>query len=544
MPGTEESRRDGRTGFGRMIPVLAALPAVLGLAGCLLLQVRLPPRAAAPLPPPATAETSLYDAFRDLPAAGAADARITLLDDSAEAWVERWRLLADARERLDISYFILRQDVFGIAFLGALARKAHQGLRIRVLLDAVGTTLARSLTGNDYLDTLVRTPNVSVKMYRPLRFRYLDALLILNPAATVASDHDKILLADGVRGLMGGRNIATEYFADPDADPGAFRDTDVLLEGRAMGAALQRIFETQFAGDEAHAVHREKIDLVASDAELELAFRTMEAWLRGEALPADAVAGIRSRGLPWLEELNAAPQLRRAWRGASPVAVTAPVRLLDSRTRLPASDDPITRGLIRLVETAREEIFIQSPYLVLSSEAVDRLGRAAARGVRIIILTNGPESSDNPMSQGVFLEQWPELLARVPNLRLFVAADTHNLHGKLAAIDRHLGLVGTYNLDPLSMAVNSEVLAAVWSERFAERLTATPRRLIARGLPATAELRIARDSAGRPFRDGDGRVVIAAGPGPSSDVERRADIQRYRKLWRGIEKLTGRGPFL
>jgi putative cardiolipin synthase len=538
----KKGRRKRKIGFGRTVLISAALLALVWLAARRSLDVQFPPHIPVPLPPPAAADAPLYDIFRNLPAADSGEARITLLDQSAEAWVERWRLLTEARERLDISYFLLKQDIFGVAFLGALARKAREGLRIRVLLDAAGTTMSRSLTGNDYLDTLVRTPNVAVKMYRPLRFRYLDAFLTLNPAAAVASDHDKILLADGVRGLIGGRNIAAEYFSDLDAAPRAFRDADVLLQGADIGAALHDIFETQFEGGEAHAVHREKVDLVPSADELELAFRTMDAWLRGEPLPESLVAGIRQRRLAWLEELDTAPHLRGALRMAFPAPVTAPVRLLDSRTRLPAWDDPITRGLIRLVEGAREEIFIQSPYLVLPREAAVLLGQAAARGVRVVILTNGPESSDNPLSQALFLEQWPELMARVPTLRLFVAADTHNLHGKLAAIDRRLGLIGTYNLDPLSMAINSEVIAAVWSERFTERLTEMPRRLIAQGLPATFEYRIARDPAGRPLRDERGRVVIATEPEPLADAGRWAEIQRYRKLWRGIEKLTGRRP--
>ena len=63
------------------------------------------------------------------------------------------------------------------------------------------------------------------------------------------------------------------------------------------------------------------------------------------------------------------------------------------------------------------------------------LAEAAGRGVRITILTNSPLSSDNAMSQAVFLEQWPELLARLPGARLFVTGDRHNLHGKLAVFD-------------------------------------------------------------------------------------------------------------
>lgn len=534
------NRREQKVGFRRLAGLTAVALVIVWLtARCTL---RCPPHKTAVLPPPAAAGASLEEIFRKLPATGSGEARITLLDHNGEAWIERWRLVTEARHRLEISYFLLKQDVFGVAFLGALARKAQQGLRIRILLDAMGTTMSRSLTGNDYLDTLVRTPNVSVKMYRPLRFRYLEAFLTLNPAAVVASDHDKILLVDGVRSLIGGRNIAIEYFSDLDAGPGAFRDVDVLMYGTDIGAALHRIFETQFQGGEARPVHREKVDLVASSDELDLAFRIMDAWLRGETLPEELVTGIRQRRLPWLEELDAAPHLRGVLARAPPVPVTAPVRLLDSRTRLSADDDPITRGLSRLVEGAREEIFIQSPYLVLSREAADLLTRAARRGVRIIILTNGPKSSDNPLSQALFLEQWPELLARVPNLRLFVAADTHNLHGKLAAIDHRVGLIGTYNLDPLSMALNSELIAAVWSERFVERLTELPRGLISQGFPATSEYRIARDPAGQPLRDERGSVIAARGPEQQRDAEQWNTIQRYRKLLRGIGKVTGFGP--
>ena len=55
--------------------------------------------------------------------------------------------------------------------------------------------------------------------------------LTLNPAAALLSDHDKILLADGRRTLIGGRNIAGEYFGSLQDDPRAFRDTDLLLSG-------------------------------------------------------------------------------------------------------------------------------------------------------------------------------------------------------------------------------------------------------------------------------------------------------------------------
>lgn len=526
---------------GRFILIALAGLVLVWLIGHLLLDVQFPDRGNGRWSP-VVQGGSLYEVFETLPAEVDKRARLTILDDNTTAWVVRWRLLADARERLDISYFILKQDLFGVAFLGHLAHKARQGLRIRVLLDAMGTKMGRNPQGNDYLDTLVRTKNVTVKMYRPLYYRYLDAFLTLNPAAVIASDHDKVLLADGVRGLIGGRNIASEYFTDLQESPLAFRDVDVLLTGPDIGAALETTFETQYEGGEAHAIPGENIDIKDSSINLELAYAAMDAWLSGKPVPEATAAAIRERNLPWLDELAAVPQLRGALHAQQPKPVRAPVRLLDSPTRLLAPDDHISRSLIQLARSAQEEIFIQTPYLVLPDAAIDLFADIAKRGVRITILTNSSVSTDNALSQAFFLEQWPELMARVPTLRLFVAGDRHNLHSKAAVIDGRLALIGTYNLDPLSIALNSELVAAVWSAPFAEQLLKTPRGLIAAGSPQTYEYRIARDSAGWPKRNADGRVIVAFGPTDHSTPDQRVAVERYRTLLRGAETLFGVEP--
>src|SRR5690606_34280136 len=155
-------------------------------------------------------------------------------------------------------------------------------------------------------------------------------------------------------------------------------------------------------------------------------------------------------------------------------------------------------GMTRLLQSAREEVLIVSPYLVLSKEAVAELAEAGARGVAITVLTNSPLSSDNALSQAFFLEQWPELLARVPGLRIYVVDRPGTLHPVVAVFDRRVTLVGTYNLDPISMQVNSEIMAAVWSEEFARQAAALPRAQIERGPPLTYEYRIERDARGRP----------------------------------------------
>ncbi len=515
----------------------------LWLVGRLVLTVQLPDRQGRrnAFPDPMESGPSLRAVFDRLPDGNIEKSPLRLIDDNTLAWLERWRLLQGARERLDICYFILKPDVFGISFLGLLVQKAKEGLRIRVLLDAMGTKMSRSFKGNDYLDTLVSTGNVSLRMYRPLFYRYADAFLTLNPAAVFVSNHDKVLLADGDRALIGGRNISKEYFAQPTDDPLAFRDTDLILSGPFIGKALREAFDAEYASGEAKKVEREDIDLKDSTDDLLLAYVAMDAWLHDRPIPAPEALSIREKGLPWMDQLEQMPHLRGALK-KEPPPVTAEVRLIDSRCRLVESDDPVTRSLIRLVRSAREEIFIQSPYLVLPKEAVDVLAEAAGRGVRITIVTNSPLSSDNAMSQGVFLEQWPELLARIPGLRLFVADDRHNLHSKLAVFDRRLALVGTYNLDPLSMAMNSELVAAIWSESFSE-MVLEPREKAVAEEQRLVEYRIGRTSRGDPRRDEKAKVVVEFGAEDHIDAARFGKIRFYQRLYALISRMKGDYPW-
>lgn len=466
-------------------------------------------------------------------------AALRLLAANTDSWIARWRLLESTRDTLDISYFILRQDIFGAAFLGHLIKKAGDGVRLRLLFDAQGTTMSSNIRGNDYLDTLANTSNIELKLYRPLLRRYIEALVKLNPVAAMASEHDKIIVSDRNIGLIGGRNISAEYFAHPADDPNAFRDMDIVLEGRNVATALTRAFDVEYHSDNARTIPPEKVDLADAMPDLLLAYYLMDAWLRGKP-PEDAVVReIEKRKLPWRAELEKYPLLRGGMAKPEAQPLRAHTRLLDSHARLEARADAIAEGLRRLTRSAQRRILIVNPYVVLSREAVQVLEQAGRRGVEIVVLTNSPISSDNALSQAFFLEQWPELLARVPRLRIFVVGEKRTLHTKLMIFDDQAVVIGTYNLDPVSMWVNSELMAAIWSETFARQAAEQPVRLIAAGAPRVYEYRIHRDAKGEPLRDADGKPRVAFGPADHSSPDDWGQVQLYRKLLQAGRHLPG-----
>ena len=134
-----------------------------------------------------------------------------------------------------------------------------------------------------------------------------------------------------------------------------------------------------------------------------------------------------------------------------------------------------TRALAALVEGARSEVLIQSPYLVLSDPALELLGRLRARGVEVRISTNSLASTDNLPAFSGYRNQREALLRLGLKIheyrpdpavqrevmqryeRLKAEAPVFVLHAKTLVVDRRAVFVGTYNLDPRSENLNTEV---------------------------------------------------------------------------------------
>lgn len=480
-------------------------------------------------PPPRT----LAEAFSALEPAGA-PARVTLLSDNARAWAARWRLLREARARIDVVSFIVDEDVFGLSLLGALIAGAERGVDVRLLVDARGTSrLSAAWLGLAYLDELAREAHARVHIYNPPFERSLEALLKLSLVPTATSNHDKILLVDGTHAIMGGRNIGEHYFSSPFTHSDATVDTDLLIEGRAAFDTLETAFTGEFFERHHRALSGLTFNWVSRRDELLLCYFAMDEWLRAPALSAldlnawyltpevrepDARAlearatqalghapdaPTRRRFRARLRELLEHPLLRGQLPQAPPRTFEGETRIVDSRGSAGFRNPRLFRALSELMLSARSEIWVETPYLILGTDALEVLRRVGERGVRVHVLTNSPRSSDNALSQAFFLLDWPEIVAQVPHLQLYALDQDRLLHSKRIVIDGELSVIGTYNFDPLSAYMNSEVVAAVWSREFAAHNLVEMQGRVARR--EVVEYRIARDDEGKALRRSRGR---------------------------------------
>ena len=198
-------------------------------------------RARAALPPPpagyvpssdAVELAKLGQAVTGLPPTTAT--RAELLVDGAAKYQALLAAVAQACEHVHLEYYIFKSDRTGTALRDALIERARAGVRVRLLLDAVGSnTLSRG-----FLRPLLDAGG-ELAWFHPMRLRWLWRRPWLN-----LRSHRKIVVIDNAVAFTGGINITDEQ--DGRCTDEAYRDLHLRLEGEVVGA-LQLVFVEDWA---------------------------------------------------------------------------------------------------------------------------------------------------------------------------------------------------------------------------------------------------------------------------------------------------------
>jgi phosphatidylserine/phosphatidylglycerophosphate/cardiolipin synthase-like enzyme len=476
------------------------------LISSLLLAVALPMAAFA-------AGEQVLQAFSALPAVeGTQQTKVRLLTDNMNAWYARWHMIEKAQSTIDVTYFIVEDDIFGKSLLGLLMKKAEQGIKVRVLIDARGSkALAKRVFSQAFLQALAARENAEVKVFNPLHKAFLK--VASNVRNLIASNHDKIILVDKDWAITGGRNVGANYFADPADNPHGYRDTDVLMQGGIVAKQMQEAFNEEFEATQNLAVsdgwfpnwHNKK-------SEIDVARRIMQRWISGRGAwdpgqlsgeMEDIVSNLNEEMTQYTKLTSYAAFEHDPWQGRR----SYPVKILDKHSYR-GNKNSITSHMIELMDAAEDYILIQNPYVVITGEVMEALKRADARGVKVTIHTNSPASSDSLITQAFFIRDWWKLLRDLKHLRIQVFHKARKLHAKTFVIDDKVTSIGTYNMDPMSQGINGEVMAVIDSSSFATR----SRLRIEKDIAESVEYLIKKDAQGNAELDAKGKVQVLSGP--------------------------------
>ncbi|MEQ1661079.1 MAG: phospholipase D family protein [Thiobacillus sp.] len=448
--------------------LLIALLALTGCAPTIDLQAERTPSLASPQ----TAETPLRRQLATQIPAG--ESGFHLLADGQSALAARLALAERATRTLDVQYYLFHNDLTGKWVAAALLDAANRGVRVRVLIDDIDT--ADKERG---LAALNAHPNIEVRLFNPFHRRSTNLLVrgwqFLHDSVRLNRRmHNKAFIADNQLGITGGRNIGDEYF--DAATEMAFVDLDVLAAGRIVDA-LSVSFDAYW--NSGAVVPVSALPVKVSDARL----ARLSEFLRSHHDTA--------RASPYGQAVHQADPLPHLLSGTLPWHIAAADLLVDPPEKALNPENPPSSLLIGQlaglwIDPTRRALIV-SPYFVPGPMGMAYFRYWNHVGVRIDVLTNAYAASDVPLVHAGYANYRIPVLETGVNLYelkplaapsggrlrdLSRGASRASLHAKTFIFDDEHVFIGTFNFDPRSAVLNTEMGIVMHSTALARQVTA------------------------------------------------------------------------
>lgn len=457
---------------------------VLATAGCATAPFDYPRESSTAIDP--NTETSLQATVLEWQEVNPGPSGFYALVRGSEGFGARLRLIERAEKTIDAQYFLMKGDTAGKVFAGSLLAAADRGVRVRFLLDDIFTTVR-----DKELKLIDAHPNIEVRLYNPVsRFGIKSLNFLFDFRRANRRMHNKSFIVDNQVSIVGGRNIADEYFElKPE---GEFMDFDVIALG-PIAADVSEQFDLYWNDErtlpiEAFRSRFTEEDLQQAREEIGEEMGDLGASVYRDAVETELLVDLTSGK----RNLHSAP---------AEVITDDPKKLV---SRIDLEHQILVQELAKAVQEADEEVIVVTPYLVPGKAGVEFWRSITAKGVRVLILTNSLASNNHTAVHSGYAGYRKKLLdagvelyeARANAVAAASAgnsdAEALTLHTKAMLMDRKRLFVGSLNLDPRSREINSEMGLLIDSEEMGAELAD---RLLA-ALPELA-YRVKRDERGR-----------------------------------------------
>ncbi len=387
--------------------------------------------------------------------------QIKLLNHGLASFEERLQMIERAQKTIDVEYFIYNLDKSGRIFTQALVKRAKEGIKIRVLLDyAMVKSTFSPFFAKEMIDA-------------GIELRYYNPSWTINQFSGTYRNHRKTLIIDGAEAITGGRNIGDEYF-DLREDFN-FLDRDLEVKGEIVSSiqsTFNGVWESKYAkvverdrkpeaddafyrrGDNGNDEQRFEYDLKQWKKKVDTAkeFLTVEK--------TDLLLNIRAKGK---EELT------KEYQGTcESMSFNSEYPIIGQKNR---DQRIIKHNIADRIKNAKESVLFDSPYFIVNDESKEALETALNNKVNVTLLTNSLNSTDAVYVYDVFdstIKTWLEkgltayiykgsLEENYPTLTDEIAKARFGVHAKSFVFDKKDVVIGTFNFDPRSANLNTEM---------------------------------------------------------------------------------------
>jgi phosphatidylserine/phosphatidylglycerophosphate/cardiolipin synthase-like enzyme len=419
-----------------------------------------------------------------------------ILNIGGEALLARIHLIRSAKKSIDVQTIIWINDEVGRFVIFELIQAAKRGVKVQLLIDHFASE--KNIEIAAFLATVHQ--NFEIKIYNPISGQVVDPSSVSKLKALFLSFnqfnqrmHNKIFTVDNVISITGGRNYQNAYF---DQAKGLnYKDRDVIILGpvvQEMRASFRAFWDFK------RSINLKNLN----DVKSYIKHNEVKFWGTKESFQLHGF-------FEDIDQHASQPQL---------ITELFVNQMTEVNHAYFIADDPgknrkkwfgrfrglgkITRELAKLVSQAKESIYIQTPYLVLSDTAVDLFKkiRKESPNIEIRISTNSLAATDSwyvyalsHKQKKIYLDNLKFIIYEIKphpediNTLMPTYQQLRNrplepsemelpkepyicLHAKSLVVDDEIAFIGTYNLDPRSENINTEVGLVVQDKKFAKRL--------------------------------------------------------------------------
>jgi putative cardiolipin synthase len=392
---------------------------------------------------------------------------VELLANPGEAFSTRFAIAAFAEKTLDMQYYLWKSDLAGRLLMWRALQAADRGVKVRFLIDDIYHSLS-----DEVYAMLDSHPNFEVRVFNPMANRGMAKNLnyLVNKQELNHRMHNKIFLADNAVAVLGGRNIGNDYFGiDTKAN---FFDLDVLTVGegaRQAGAAFDEYWNSKRAVPISVLTDYDftSEDLAAARKKLNQSLISLHAVPYALAMEeTETLENLKQ----WREKL--------IWTSAR--VVVDPLERFEGQ-----GESAIVEFAEHHVADLDHEFIAQSAYLIPSQSAIENMARQVDRGIRVRLLTNSLMSNNHITAHSGYMKYRKPMLeagVELHELRADAALREHfkafeddhevpaGIHTKAFVIDNEQALIGSFNFDPRSRDLNSEIGLVVTDREFAAQV--------------------------------------------------------------------------
>ena len=413
------------------------------------------------------------------------------LVNGMDALGARLDMIEKAEKSVDMQYFLMKEDTAGFVVTYALIGAADRGVRVRFLLDDVFTSASDQM-----LLLLSQHPNIEVRLFNPVSRRGLYSLNFIGGFSKANRRmHNKSFTVDNAISIVGGRNIADEYFQLKSE--AVFSDFDVLALGE-IATAVSSSFDLYW--NHQLAIPVEQL-LNANDS----------ASLENER--ADLRMKVESTYAAVYREALSSKILQDLITGKQPLFAANAVVIADDPDKLvnPVATENmgLASDIDEILRQAKQELIFISPYYVPGDDGVEYARELVEEGIRVVVVTNSLASNNHVSVHSAYsgyrrdvLRAGLELYEVRANAGKEIAGNDApsvlTLHTKLILIDRRYLFVGSLNLDPRSLEINAEMGLLLDSKELVSAMAAG----LENDLPVVA-YRVTLDDKGRLLWQGE-----------------------------------------